>query len=600
LRHPDIHASTAVTANRNVVRDANDGAVVIGLLAIGFVAGMIAGVSPCILPILPVVFVGWTDPIHDATHPFRARRRRDVTVVMGLVVSFALITALGSAVLSTLGLPQNLLRDVGLALLFLFGVGLLVPNLEKLLERPFARLSRSGPRAGGSAFLFGLGLGAVFVPCAGPVLAAITTLGARHHASFYSVLLSFFFAAGAAVPLLSIALAGDRLIERNRRLSQRARRLRPLGGVLLIVMAVALALNLTSGIQKLVPGYTNALQHHVEGNSFAFNELNRLSYSKAKDGSLTTCEQYAASGYSQGLSKCGAAPQFTGITKWLNTAGDEPLTLKSLRGHVVLVDFWTYSCINCQRTLPHVEAWYKRYHNDGFDVIGVQSPEFAFEHVIGNITAAVKSLGVKYPVAVDNNLATWTAYRNNYWPGEYLIDAQGVIRHVDYGEGNYGADEDLIRTLLTSANPDVALPPSTSVPDLTPTQAISPETYLGADRSQYLDGAEPVANENTLYHFPASIPLPSYALSGRWLTKNQQIVAEDRSQLTLNFTATDVYLVLNGRGTIRVSLNGAYLDTLKVSGYARLYTLLRQKSDADGLLNLQFSRGLEAYDFTFG
>jgi hypothetical protein len=175
-----------------------------------------------------------------------------------------------------------------------------------------------------------------------------------------------------------------------------------------------------------------------------------------------------------------------------------------------------------------------------------------------------------------------------------------VIRHVDYGEGNYGADEDLIRTLLKSANPDVALPPSTSVADLTPTQATSPETYLGADRSQYLDGAEPVANENALYHFPSSIPLPSYALSGRWLTKNQQIIAEEGSQLTLNFKATDVYLVLNGRGTIRVSLNGAYLDTVRVSGYARLYTLLRQKSDAGGLLNLQFSRGLEAYDFTFG
>lgn len=570
------------------------------LLLIGFVAGLIAGISPCILPILPVVFVGWADPVTGTTRPLAARRRRAVTVVFGLVVSFALITATGSAVLSALGLPQDLLRDLGIALLLLFGVGLLIPNLETLLERPFARLTRSGTRVNGSAFIFGLGLGAVFVPCAGPVLAAISVLGARHHASFYSVLLSFFFAAGAAVPLLAIALAGDRLIERNRRLTERARRLRPVGGALLIAMGLAIAFNLTGGFQNLLPGYTNTLQQHVEGNAFAFRELNSLQHVATNDGSLSTCERYAASGYSQGLSKCGAAAQFTGITKWFNTAGDKPLTLKALRGHVVLVDFWTYSCINCQRTLPHVEAWYKRYRNSGFEVVGVQAPEFAFEHVLSNIQSAIKSLGVKYPVAVDNNLDTWTAYRNNYWPGEYLIDAHGVIRHVDYGEGNYTADEDLIRQLLTKANPDVSLPAPTNVPDLTPTSAISPETYLGAERSQYLDGAEPVDNEDAVYHFPASIPVPSYALSGEWLTESQRIIAKANSQLTLSFEANDVYLVLDGQGTIRVSLNGAYVKTVKVSGYARLYTMLQQKSDANGLLNLRFSPGLEAYDFTFG
>jgi cytochrome c biogenesis protein CcdA/thiol-disulfide isomerase/thioredoxin len=573
---------------------------VILLLLIGFVAGIIAGISPCILPILPVVFVGWADPVTGTSRPLAARRRRAVTVVAGLVVSFALITATGSAVLSALGLPQDLLRDLGIALLLLFGVGLLIPNLETLLERPFARFTRSGARTNGSAFIFGLGLGTVFVPCAGPVLAAVSVLGARHHASFYSVLLSFFFAAGAAVPLLAIALAGDRLIERNRRLARRARRLRPVGGALLIAMGLAIAFNLTNGFQTLLPGYTNTLQQHVEGNAFAFKELNSLQHVSTNDGSLSTCEGHAASGYSQGLSKCGAAPQFTGITKWFNTVGDKPISLQSLKGHVVLVDFWTYSCINCQRTLPHVEAWYKRYRNSGFEVIGVQAPEFAFEHVLSNIQSAVKHLGVKYPVAVDNNLDTWTAYRNNYWPGEYLIDANGVIRHIDYGEGNYTADEDLIRQLLTKANPDLSLPAPTNVPDLTPTVAISPETYLGAERSQYLDGAEPVDHEDAVYSFPASIPPLSYALSGKWLTENQQIIAKANSQLTINFVANDVYLVLNGRGTIRVSLNGAYVKTVKVSGYARLYTMLQQKSDANGLLNLQFSPGLEAYDFTFG
>jgi len=572
----------------------------IGLLAIGFVAGIIAGISPCILPILPVVFVGWTDPVADEQHPLRARRRRAVVVVLGLVVSFALITALGSAVLSSLGLPQDLLRDLGIALLIVFGLGLLVPDLGTLLERPFARFAHSNATKTGSAFLFGLGLGTVFVPCAGPVLAAISVLGARHHASFDSVLLSFFFAAGSAVPLLAIALAGDRLIERNRRLAQRARRLRPAGGVLLIAMALAIAFNLTSGVQTLLPGYTTTLQQHVEGNSFAFKQLQDLKGTSTNDGSLTKCEGYAASGYSQGLSKCGAAPAFTGITKWFNTPGDRPLTLEGLRGHVVLVDFWTYSCINCLRTLPHVEAWYKRYHADGFDVIGVQAPEFAFEHVLSNVHAALKSLHVKYPVAVDNNLDTWTAYSNEYWPAEYLVDANGVIRHVDYGEGNYPANEDLIRTLLTQAKPGVALPPPTDVPDLTPDVAMSPETYLGSQRSQYLLNRAPDQSGDVAYRLPSSVALGYYALGGRWSTLSQAIVAHGDSQLTLHFEANDVYLVMSGSGTIKVSLDGRYLRTVTVAGYARLYTLFEQRTDAAGLLNLQFSPGLTAYDFTFG
>ncbi|HEY1222925.1 MAG TPA: cytochrome c biogenesis protein DipZ, partial [Acidimicrobiales bacterium] len=442
----------------------------IGLLFIGFVAGIIAGISPCILPVLPVVLVGWTAPVEDVEHPFRARRRRSATVIAGLIISFSLIIAAGSAVLSALGLPQDLLRDVGIGLLILFGIGLLVPQIERLLERPFARIRGRTPNGNGSAFVLGLGLGAVFVPCAGPVLAAISVLGARHHVSFYSVLLSLFFGAGAALPLFAIALTGDRLIEKNRRLSLRARKLRPVAGVLLILMALGIIFNTFSGIQKFVPGYTNALQQHVEGNKFTYEQLRSLSQSPTNDGSLATCESVAATQPVANLQKCGTAPQFVGIVKWLNTKGDEPLTLTGLRGRVVLVDFWTYSCINCQRSLPHVEAWYARYHKYGFDVVGVQAPEFAFEHVISNVKSAAKNLGVNYPIAVDNNLATWTAYSNEYWPAEYLVDAKGVIRHVDYGEGNYGQTESLIRQLLVAANPTEKLPPPTSVANLTPTQ----------------------------------------------------------------------------------------------------------------------------------
>ncbi|MGA2432984.1 MAG: cytochrome c biogenesis protein DipZ [Acidimicrobiales bacterium] len=574
----------------------------IGLLFIGFVAGIIAGISPCILPVLPVVLVGWTAPVEDVEHPFRARRRRSATVIAGLIISFSLIIAAGSAVLSALGLPQDLLRDVGIGLLILFGIGLLVPQIERLLERPFARIRGRTPNGNGSAFVLGLGLGAVFVPCAGPVLAAISVLGARHHVSFYSVLLSLFFGAGAALPLFAIALTGDRLIEKNRRLSLRARKLRPVAGVLLILMALGIIFNTFSGIQKFVPGYTNALQQHVEGNKFTYEQLRSLSQSPTNDGSLATCESVAATQPVANLQKCGTAPQFVGIVKWLNTKGDEPLTLTGLRGRVVLVDFWTYSCINCQRSLPHVEAWYARYHKYGFDVVGVQAPEFAFEHVISNVKSAAKNLGVNYPIAVDNNLATWTAYSNEYWPAEYLVDAKGVIRHVDYGEGNYGQTESLIRQLLVAANPTEKLPPPTSVANLTPTQETSPESYLGYDyeSESYLVGSQLSQNQDALYHSPSNIPVGNFAMSGEWYSGPQEITAVSDAKVNINFQANDVYLVMSGDGTITETLNGRTYKTVSVSGYPRLYTLFKNKSDVNGLLGLSFSKGLEAYDFTFG
>lgn len=572
----------------------------IGLLFIGYLAGLIAGVSPCILPILPVVLVGWTAPVAAGVNPVRARQRRALAVVVGVVVSFGLITALGSVILSSLGLPQTLLRTVGLVLLVLFGIGLLVPQVAMLMERPFMRLTRSAPTGTSSGFLFGLGLGLVFVPCAGPVLAAISVLGARHHASFYSVVLSLFFAAGAATPLMLVAMAGDRLVERNRSIAMRARRFRPVAGALLILMALAIALNAVAGVQRWLPTYTQSLQRVVESNSFTHSQLRQLSGGSSRDGSLTACESVAAASVQVGLNRCGIAPNFTGITAWLNTPGDQPLSMASLRGRVVLVDFWTYSCINCQRTLPHVEQWYRRYHADGFDVIGVEAPEFAFEHSVSNIRAAAKNLGVVYPIAVDDNLDTWTAYSNEYWPAEYLIDATGVVRHVSYGEGDYGSTESLIRTLLSAARPTLKLPPRTEVPDLTPTEAISPETYLGTDRSQYLDGQTMTVGREQTYRAPGMVPLGEYALSGTWTASGESVTAKNNAQLTLDFEATHVYLVLSGTGTVAVTEDGGPPKVVSVHGFPTLYTLFTQTRDRPGILHLSFSQGVSAYDFTFG
>jgi thiol-disulfide isomerase/thioredoxin len=290
-----------------------------------------------------------------------------------------------------------------------------------------------------------------------------------------------------------------------------------------------------------------------------------------------------------------------GIVSWLNTPGDQPLNLAQLRGKVVLIDFWTYSCINCQRSLPHVEGWYNDYKKDGLVVVGVHTPEFAFEHVVSNVRSEAGTLGVDYPIAVDNNYGTWDAYSNQYWPAEYLIDPSGEIRAYDFGEGGYGTMESNIRQLLT-ANGATRLPPRTDVADKTPTNQVTQETYLGYSESnpQYFVGTATDYNKAVDYHAPSSIPLNDVAFSGTWTDRSQQATAGANAALSLHFTADDVYLVLGGSGTVDVSYNGRHLSTVKVSGVPTLYTLFSGQALQTGQLDLQVTPGVQAYDFTFG
>jgi len=569
------------------------------LLVIGFVAGLIAGISPCILPVLPVVLVAPTAPAApppsgeaEDVAPPSVRRRRSVAIVAGLVVSFSAVTLLGSLVLSALGLPQDLLRDAGLVVLGLFGLGLAVPFVGHLIERPFARAR--GPRLSGRlpGFVLGLGLGAVFVPCAGPVLAAVSVVGATHHIGFTAVLLTLAFAVGAAVPLLAVALAGEELVARVRVLRNRGSAVRIAGGAVMMVMALVIGLNLTDGLQRDVPGYTSALQRSVEGTHFATTHLQALT---GNGGGLASCTNDTGP-----LQQCGRAPAFTGITAWLHTSAGRPLNWSALRGKVVLVDFWTYSCINCQRTLPHVEAWYHRYKADGLVVVGVHTPEFAFEHVVSNVVDASRQLGVDYPVAVDDSYGTWDAYHNQYWPAEYLVDATGEVRHVHFAEGEYPQTESLIRSLLGSAHPGIVLPPATDVADLTPQSEINPETYLGYERLQYIVGANVVPDRPAAYTFPSDIAPGEFSLAGSWTVGAEKATAAPGARLELGFQADDIYLVLGGSGTVTVAVDGTTRQTIAVSGIPRLYTLLSGPKLQTGVLTLTFSGAVDAYDFTFG
>jgi cytochrome c biogenesis protein CcdA/thiol-disulfide isomerase/thioredoxin len=640
-----------------------EGDTVVTLILIGFLGGLVTGISPCILPVVPVIFaagaasglpeddeedtapatpndvaestevadhrelVGATvgtgaapgvpgtpgapgakdrtpqipDPATSEPAPRSSwstaelrRHRRPLAVVGGLVLSFSLATLIGSWFLDLLGLPQDILRWIGLVVLGVVGLGLIVPPLGDLLERPFARLSRGKQYTRGGGFVLGLSLGLVFVPCAGPVLAAISSVSSSHHFGFSAFVLTAAFALGVAVPLLIFAILGQRLAGRMRVVGKRAVMVRRVIGVVLVATAVILAFNVTDGLQRDVPGYTTSLQNQIEGNSSAKAAIDSVT-GEQTGGAISTCVPSNPT-----LQECGAAPAIRGITQWLNTPGGKPVSLAELKGRVVLVDFWTYSCINCQRALPHVEAWNRAYGAAGLTVIGVQTPEFAFEHVVSNVSQAAKQLGVQYPIAIDNNYATWNAYENNYWPADYLIDATGHIRHVDFGEGDYSQTESFIRQLLLSAHPKAQLPKRTDVADKTPDEQLTPESYLGYKYPQDLVGQTEEQDQMADYQAPTSLSVNEHAYEGQWLIGPESSTAGQNAKLSLSFEAKNVYLVMGGSGTIKVSVNGIPSRTVTISGEPRLYQLFGSGTEQQAVLSLSFSPGLQAYDFTFG
>jgi len=550
---------------------------VVVLLGVAFVAGVITAVSPCVLPVLPIVLAGGST----------GDGRRPLAIVAGLVASFTTFTLSAAALLDALGLPEDFLRNAAIALLFVLAATLLVPQLGVLLERPFAFLTRRRGGDLGGGFLLGVSLGLVFVPCAGPVLATITVLAAQHRVGLDAVLLTLAYSIGAGAVLLAIALGGQRI---SQRLRASTRTLRRVAGIVLAASAVAIAFNLDTTLQTHLGSYSSALQRHVEDTSYARKHLASL----RGGGSALAATPRASAGK---LPDYGAAPDFLGIADWLNSP---PLSITDLRGKVVLVDFWTYSCINCLRTLPHLKAWYAAYHRAGLEIVGVHTPEFAFEHVPSNVRRATRELGVTWPVALDNKYATWSAYRNQYWPAEYFLDRRGHLRRAHFGEGEYGKAEQTIRTLL--AETGAGLPKrATQLADATPTGFITPETYLGAarlDAARYT-GTDPVVGKEARYSFGKTLPQNDISYAGRWTLQPQIALAGRGARLRLHFQARNVYVVLGGNGRVQTLVDGRPAPAIDVREY-RLYTALAAPQLRDGVLELRFPPGIRAYSFTFG
>jgi cytochrome c biogenesis protein CcdA/thiol-disulfide isomerase/thioredoxin len=563
---------------------------------IGLVGGLITGISPCILPVLPVIFLSGgaqAARTEAAAAPVdRGRQRRPYLVVAGLALSFSVFTLLGTLVLNALPVPEDVIRWLGLVVLVLLGIGMILPRFGELLERPFSRIPQRSVDNDGSGFVLGLALGAVYVPCAGPVLAAITVAGATGRIGLSTVVLTAAFAIGTSIPLLVFALAGRRVAERVRAFRQHQRRIRVLAGVVVIALAVALTFNVTDAIQRAIPDYTaslNKVAHEGAGVARALG-------SGQQTAALAECSQAP----SEVLQDCGPMPAITGIARWLNTPGDDALTTGALKGKVILVDFWAYSCINCQRAIPHDEAWYRTYKAAGLEVVGVHTPEYAFEHVASNVASGAKRLGITYPVALDNDYTTWNDFGNDSWPAEYLIDSTGQVRHVGIGEGDYDGTESLIRKLLAKAHPGARLPSRTQVADTTPQSYVqTPETYLGTQRAERFVSPGGLRSGTHSYRVPASIKRDRWALAGTWSGGGEFLTSGQGASITLSFDASDVYLDVGGTGTITATVGGR-TKTYQVSGAPDIYTVAHSASEKSGVLKVTLSPGLQAYSFTFG
>lgn len=543
-----------------------------GLIETGlaFLEGMALIASPCILPVLPLVVGASVD----------GGRKRPFGIILGFVLAFTAFAMLSRKLVMAFGLDLDVVKYGSLALLALFAFVLFSKKLSEKFSRLTQRFASAGHRLSANAkdgFFSGIGIGAliglVWTPCAGPILAAVLVQVIRQDSDLGAALLVASFAFGAGVPMLLIALTGRRLIARLGFFTRHAEGVRQALGVIIL-----LAVGFTA-----TGGNVQAASTAVDAPAMMMPQ---------------TTASAPVSGLQDALDRPYPAPEFRGLEIWLNS---KPLTMAELRGKVVLVDFWTYSCINCIRTLPYITTWDRAYRDKGLVIIGIHAPEFEFEKNKSNVEAAIASHKIEYPVALDNALDTWTAFKNRYWPAHYLIDREGRVVYTHFGEGNYAETENNIRYLLGLDKKSDAAPEESAI-----SRDQSPETYLGYTRAAHFTSPEGMEHDVAqTYTAPKFIPSDHWALSGLWTVGAEKITSEAAgASLHYNFTAGKVFLVLGTKEgkpvKADIRLNGEAHKTLTV-GQHTLYALVSQNEVKNGLVDITAEApGLEAYAFTFG
>ena len=567
------------------------------LFLLAYLGGILTILSPCVLPVLPFVFARADQPFVKSGLP----------LLIGMALTFTLVATLAAVGGGWVVHANQIGRIAAMVILAFFGLTLISRTLADMLTRPLValgnRLSQSADSSGGgiwASLLLGVATGLLWAPCAGPILGLVLTGAALQGASANTTLLLLAYGAGAATSLGAALLLGGRVFALMKKSLGAGEWVRRGLGVLVLAGVAAIALGLDTGfLSRLSTANTSRLEQSLLSNA---NGMGGVADSVGAE-----------------LRDLGPAPDFTGATAWFNT---QPLTAAQLRGHTVLVDFWTYSCINCLRSLPYVRAWEAKYRANGLIVVGVHAPEFAFERDERNVRQAVHDLGVVYPVAMDNNFAIWRAFHNRFWPQHYLIDAQGHIRYVHSGEGEYENTEHALQALLVqdgqsnvpmgvvnpNANGAMAEASTASGPR-------SPETYLGYSRARNFASGEQVHDAAHVYTTPASLTLNQWGLTGNWTVGAQPATANAAgAKLTYRFRARDLHLVM-GPGAhpvrIRVRVDGQapganHGADLNAAGEGmvnaeRLYQLLRFPSAGEHTFEIEFlDPGVQVFSFTFG
>ena len=594
------------------------------LMLFALIAGAGTAITPCVLPVVPALLAS------SAT----GGRRRPVGIVIGLGVTFTIAIVLLAQLVKGVGLASGAARTLAIVVLIVFGVALLIPDLTARIEAPLSRLGRFGPKSRGTGFWSGVGVGAalgfVCAPCAGPILAAVTSVSASSGANARVILVAISYSVGLCAVLLVYAFAGRAVIDRIRRVGRGNTVNRALGVVLLatgVLMIFNVDIRFEEDLAKdtSLPAVfvdpTRALENSsaVQKRLASLRPTSRFvtaqKEASTKPVSTAAEREVAIPGVkTPSLSDLGTAPNFTDNQDWFNTPGDKPLTLAGLRGHVVLVDFWTYTCINCLRTLPFLKGLYAQYHKYGLDIVGVETPEFTFEQEASNVRQAISSDGIKYPVVQDNKYGTWNAWQNEYWPAEYLIDAKGQVRHVQFGEGDYKQSEAAVRALLADAGATSLPPPMTATAIMASAGLGTAETYLDTQPRQQ-DFATKLSAGTHDYPGASSLSLNQFALKGAWNASQESITVEGSgASISGAVQAAKVYLVLTSAGNVprqgRVLLDGqpipnAHAGTdvkngvLTVTG-ERLYSLVSFPTAQQFTFTVQLPPGVSAYDFTFG
>ncbi|EKS28113.1 cytochrome c biogenesis protein DipZ [Afipia felis] len=589
------------------------------LFVLAYLGGVLTIISPCILPVLPFVFA-------RADRPFL---KSGLPMLIGMALTFAIVATLAAVAGGWAVAANEYGRIAALVLLALFGIALLFPAIADRVTQPLValggRLSQSADGSSGGfvpSLLLGVATGLLWAPCAGPVLGLILTGAALQGANIQTTFLLLAYAAGAATSLALALLVGGRVFAAMKRSLGAGEWVRRGLGVLVLVAVAAIALGVdTNYLANVSLAQTSAVEQTLIDKMRGPNNTAMTPAGGAMQPNPSMMMKANAPHESaRALPVEGTMPSLDGAVEWLNS---KPLTAEALRGKVVLVDFWTYSCINCLRTIPYVRAWAEKYKNDGLVVIGVHTPEFAFEKQPANVKKAVADLKIDYPVAIDNNYAIWRAFDNMYWPAHYFIDAQGRIRHHHFGEGEYAKSEEVIRQLLREAGKnvpeqltDVRGTGAEAAPDMANIK--SPETYLGYDRAENFMSPGGAVRDESHDYAAGVLKLNDWSLAGSW-TVDPENAALDRAggAIRYRFHARDLHLVL-GSGTdgkpvrFKVTIDGAVpgadhgVDTDAngegiVTGQ-RLYQLVRQQGEVrDRTFEIQFlDPGVQAFAFTFG